>query len=244
MMQEAGRALSVVGRAVNVAIAPIRGLVWGAERVEDWLATKVAAKLELKPVGEIVAPDLTVAGPLIEALRFNGHKPELSEMYASLLAGSMQTSTQHMAHPTFVEKIRSMTTLDAKVFEFIAENDPLPTIEVAIETAGVVGTASLAPFVNNQLFGVAKSLGFPPEKLISVMQSSLENLEDLSLIKLVESKFLTSEDHLREYLSIENGTICQAFRELDAEGSRSHVFRRGYVAITQIGRNFRSITSM
>lgn len=244
MMQETGRALSVVGRAVNVAISPIRGLVWGAEKVEEWLATKVAEKLTKTPEQEIVQPDLSVAGPLIEALKFNGHKPELSEMYASLLAGAMQSSRQVLAHPSFVEKIKSMTTLDAKLFEVIALREAVPTIDISREDEGSEGRAPVASFFNPMFHSVGLSLGVSPKIILAILQSSIENLEGLGLILANSDGHLTSEGNKKAYQEIEDGPICKSFLDLAVSGSYHFVFRRSFVRTTQMGKNFRQVTSL
>jgi hypothetical protein len=244
MMQETGKALSVVGRAVNVAISPIRGLVWGAERVENWLATKVAEKLATTPEEDIVTPDLSVAGPLIEALKFNGHKPELSEMYAALLAGAMRKSSQLLAHPTFVMKIQSMTTLDARIFNIISSRYAVPTIDIAVQDEKSIGRLPIADFFNPVFQATGLSLGLSENSVLGMIQSSIENIEGLGLVQAVKNGFLTSEENTKEYQSIEEGFLCTAFREMSKTSGRNYTFQKSFVRTTQIGKNFRSVTSL
>src|SRR5438067_1583992 len=89
-MQEAGKAIQTLGKTVNVALAPLRGLIWGYEQIEKFLVTALAKKLENTPPEEVVTPKANVAGPAIEALRFTANEPTLREMYAQLLATGMQ----------------------------------------------------------------------------------------------------------------------------------------------------------
>lgn len=91
--KETGKALQTVGRAVNAALLPIRSLVWGIEKIESFVHTKVAKKLEKIPVENIQMPDPAVAGPVLESLRYTGHKESLGELYANLLASSMDSET-------------------------------------------------------------------------------------------------------------------------------------------------------
>jgi Abortive infection alpha len=244
MMKETGKALSVVGRAVNVALFPIRGVVWGAEKVEEWLSTKVEEKLAKASTEDIVTPDLAIAGPVIESLRFNGHKPELSDMYASLLAGSMLKSSQMLAHPTFVEKIRSMTTLDAKIFEVISAHEGLPTIHIERVTVGVEGSAPVVEFFSPVLFEVCISVGFEPKGVLQVIQGSIENLADLGLVLASNQGHLTSDGNKAAYKEIEDGQICQSFRDMSVHGEFEFTFRKTFVRLTQTGKNFKSITSL
>ena len=44
--KEIGKTLQTVGRTINVALAPVRLVVWGAEQLEEFFATRVAAKMQ------------------------------------------------------------------------------------------------------------------------------------------------------------------------------------------------------
>ena len=54
--KEVGKALATITKTVNVALAPVRGLVWGYEKIEDFVSTKVSEKLRNTPEKEIVTP--------------------------------------------------------------------------------------------------------------------------------------------------------------------------------------------
>ncbi len=69
LAKETGKALQTVGRTVNAALLPVRGLVWGIEQIEDFVQSKVSRKLENTPVEKICSPDPAVAGPALESLR-------------------------------------------------------------------------------------------------------------------------------------------------------------------------------
>jgi len=42
--RQTGKALETVGRAVNTALMPVKGLVWSAEQIEKWIDDRVAKK--------------------------------------------------------------------------------------------------------------------------------------------------------------------------------------------------------
>jgi Abortive infection alpha len=87
MAHEVGKALGTVGRTVNVALSPLRGLVWGWEQIEQFVKAKVEAKLNERkvPTDRIVTPDPDVAVPALEAMRYS----KLRENYAGLIATAM-----------------------------------------------------------------------------------------------------------------------------------------------------------
>lgn len=69
------------------------------------------------PEEKIVEPDLMIAGPTLEALKYTYDKDELRNMYLNLLTSSMNKDIEEKAHPSYVEIIRQLTPLDAKVFK-------------------------------------------------------------------------------------------------------------------------------
>lgn len=113
--QQTGKALGTVGEAVNAALVPLRGFVWGMKKIEVWVKTTLEEKLKNVPHDRIITPAANVAGPIVEAMRFVGEQPELREMYANLLATSMDSDTAQNAHPAFVEVIRQITPDEARI---------------------------------------------------------------------------------------------------------------------------------
>lgn len=237
MMKETGKALSVVGRAVNAALGPVRGLVWGAEKVEEWITTKVAKKLENIPPDQIITPDLSIAGPTIEALKFNGHKQELSEMFASILAGAMRKDYEHKIHPSFIEKIKLMTSLDSRIFQHIALKVAVPTIDIIQIQVGIDGHSFLHSFVNEEFIKIYLSLRLPSDSAYTSCQISIEHLSDLGLIEASRDGHLTSKLNQEEYDRQMNLPVCTEFLKRSIE-QYSIQLKRSYVRTTQLGKNF------
>src|SRR5262245_21912314 len=77
LAKQVGAALETVGRAVNVALAPLRALVWGAEQIEAYIGPALIERLRNVPEERIQTPSPIVAGPALEALRFAGPDPNL-----------------------------------------------------------------------------------------------------------------------------------------------------------------------
>lgn len=103
---ELGKSLFLVARTVNAALTPVEALVWGVERIRDFVHERVAKKLDNVPLEDIQQPKSHIAVPAIEALRYTGEEPELSELYANLLSTSMDKATAYRAHPAFVDMIK------------------------------------------------------------------------------------------------------------------------------------------
>lgn len=115
--KEVGVALQTIARTIHIALAPISAVVWGYDRIKDYLNEALTERLRNIPKERIVAPDPTVAGPAVEALRFAAHEPSLRELYANLLATSMDAKTAREAHPAFVEILRQLTPDEARILK-------------------------------------------------------------------------------------------------------------------------------
>ena len=118
--RETGQRLVVVARAVSIALAPLEAAVWGYERIRDYLAAAVAAKLATKPPEEIRSPDPIIAGPAILSMVFAAEAPHLREMYATLLAHAMHTPSAPKVHPSFVQVIQQLSPAEAQILRQIA----------------------------------------------------------------------------------------------------------------------------
>jgi hypothetical protein len=241
LMKETGKALGTVGKVVNTMLAPVRGVVWGAEQVEEWLSNKVTKKLESEPIENIQTPDLTIAWPTIEALKFSGHKDELNEMFASLLASAMTKDKSQSTHPSFVDKIRHMSTLDAVLFKDLSKRVATTTIKISRRNKDVEGMTMLFPYVRPEFIQLAKKVGMPVNKIYPSIQSSLENLDRMGLISLNKDGHLTSKENLAEYDRIIAGPAVKAFVDSSREGVFDVIAEKSYVLLTEVGKNFAEV---
>ena len=184
--QETGKALGTVGKAVNAALMPIRGLVWGMEKIEEFMKFKLSENLKDVPPENIQTPDPSVAGPAIESLRFTGHKESLADMYACLLATSMDKTTAKSAHPGFVEIIRNLSSDEAKILSHMANIKALPIVDIRKEAINRSGGSTVSQFVCS----VGHDAGCEHSDL---QDSYLKNLERLGLIDVRRDMHLTAE---------------------------------------------------
>lgn len=128
--KQIGKSLETVAKTVNIALAPIKSLVWGYEQIESFITDRVSEKLKDVPIENITTPKSEVAGPAVEALRFSGYNLNLRELYANLLANAMDKSTIHLTHPGFVEILKNISSDEAILLQAFLTNDEYPLIEV------------------------------------------------------------------------------------------------------------------
>lgn len=188
--QEVGKSLHLVARAVNAALAPIEGLVWGVEKIQDFVRERVSSKLDNVPADEVQPPKTHVAVPAIEALRYTGAESELSELYANLLATSMDRATAYRAHPGFVDMIKNMSPDEARIMKFLATSEDQPLINVkAVLKDG--GFQILRRHVS--LIGVKANCEHAPLAAIY-----LDNLVRLGLIEIPTFSRITADEPYSE----------------------------------------------
>ncbi|MBL8854811.1 MAG: DUF4393 domain-containing protein [Planctomycetaceae bacterium] len=130
--KEIGKALGTIGKAVNVALAPLSGMVWGYDRIKDFIENRLAEKLANVPTERIETPAPNVAGPAIEALRFCGQDETLREIFANLLATALDKDTAIKAHPSFVEIIKSLSPDEARILKQFIRQDYFPSIDIVV----------------------------------------------------------------------------------------------------------------
>lgn len=229
--KETGKALQTVGRAVNAALLPIKGLVWGIEQIEVFVQSRVSKKLEDVPVENICSPDPAVAGPALESLRYTGHKPALSEMYANLLASSMDKETAKTAHPGFVEIIRNMSSDEARVLAYLLENQVAPVIDVNRKLSNRGGTTAINELVS--FLGVDAKCEHP-----ELASSYLVNLERLGLIEIHREGHLTRDGIYDRLLN--DPLVTQTIEALNKLGGDKFQgdIKKYYVRLSVLGRQF------
>lgn len=231
--KEVGKALATITKTVNVALAPVRGLVWGYEKIEDFVSTKVSEKLRNTPEKEIVTPKPNVAGPALESLRYTGHEESLRELYANLLAASMDSMTSAGAHPGFVEILKQITPDEAKLLKLFSYHRPFPLLDVRRESieAGKGGNDVLVSFST-----LGEEAGC---EHVNLTPSYLDNLCRLGIIEIptfYEYMSPNVYDHLENH-----PTILVVKEQIDKiQNQRCEIQRRG-LRVTQLGRQFISI---
>lgn len=128
--QEVGKGLLVVAQTVNVALSPLKAIVWGYKQIEEYLQTELVQKLSKIPESRIVSPNLNVAGPIVEALKFTGHDETLRELFTNLLATAMDSERINQAHPAFASIIQQLTSDEAKILKQFTRSTVYPLVTI------------------------------------------------------------------------------------------------------------------
>ena len=234
--QEVGKALQTVAKTVHVVLAPVSALVWGYDQIKEFVCTKVTDRLKNVPPENIVTPKPNVAGPALEALRYTGHESTLSDLYANLLAASMDSSTAHGAHPAFVEIIKQLTPDEAKLVALFVGERNLPLINVRWEfdpnPEGITGGKTI--FTSFSHLGTEAGCEFP-----HMTPTYIDNLCRLGLAEIPTMFQYTTKG---VYDVLEADPVIKALIEAIGKNETiHHVIEHKYLRVTDLGRQFANI---
>lgn len=227
-VKEIGKGLYTLSKTIHIALAPISALVWGYEQIEKYLLSSLEDKLKNTPKENIITPDPSIAGPTIEALRFTGHKEEIREMFSTLLATAMDSTTEQNAHPSFVEVIRQLTPDEAKIITYLGNNNYQPMINLLRTVPEQQGETTICR--NFSLVGAYANCMF-----MDLVPSYLDNLQRLGIINIPEGRFLTTPN---AYNALENHPDILVLSEKIKALNTAPIFQRRYFFLTDFGKQF------
>ena len=226
--KEIGKSLEIVTKTVNIALAPIKALVWGYEKIEDYLNKRVAEKLREIPKENIVTPPPQVAGPAVEALRYSGHDENLRELYANLLATAMNKETTDKAHPGFVEIIKNLSSEEGLLLQAFAVRRTYPLVDVDGQDEGTVGTQT---YYRN----FSRLHDSVPVADLYRIPTYLDNLCRLGILEVLHGFTLTAPD---TYEPLETSSEIKPFIKRIEEHGRVVNFYRKMIQLTSFGQEF------
>lgn len=224
----------------------------------------IAQKIANIPEERIQEPQLSTVGPALEASKYYIEEDSLREMFAILIASSMDSEKQDFVHPSFVEVIKQLTSTDANFIKEMADK-PLPIGSIFLVTKEEHLYEELEEETNedrNMPFKKLKKLRVPDfEKMkardfvesyyvspnfpdFNKNQLTISSLERLGLIKVSRKKFDNESlydfihQEYNELISSDYGTNIATESDLEFE------LRKGIIETTPYGFAFlRACTS-
>jgi len=227
--KEVGKGLQLVAKAVNSALIPVEAFVWGVDQIREFVHKRVAKKLENVPPEEIQPPKPHVGVPTIDALRYTGCEPDLADLYANLLATSMDRLTAYSAHPGFVDIIKNMCPDEARIMRYLAANSKYPLLDIKVVTPS--NESFVVSHRHVSLLGIDSQCEHPP-----LASNYIDNLERLGLVHVNTDVRMTAEE---PYKRIEDfpqiAEIMTNLRKLEAKRIDLDKFR---LEVTDLGQQF------
>lgn len=198
-----------------------------AKREKDLNDFKLTLLNEVNEIPEenIKEPELSVIGPALEASKYYYEEPELRNMFAKLVAGSMDD--RKIIHPSFIEIIKQLSPYDAKMLTLFIKNTQQPICNIS---EYVSQDKKAYTNTRNNIF---ISDEFPN---IKQNQVSLTSLDRSSLIKISFTEWYSDDavyDRLKE--------LCGINKLNDEIGWEKFHLSPGIARLTPLGRDFISV---
>lgn len=176
--KELGANLQVVARLITHAMTPLHGLVWGLDKVHDWLSAALLERLASVDKESIQTPPPYIAGQILLQLPFCADQAQLRELYANLLASAMQRNLADRVHPAFVQVIQQISPDEALILSAIAKS-PHP-FEIRESTSESGMALSGSKYVSDQFSRFCEAAGLVN---LPLSDAYLDNLLRLKILE-------------------------------------------------------------
>lgn len=125
-----GALSAVVGFFNNVVLYPVKKANLTFRYKLEAFKDDLEEKIKDIPEENLQVPPTMIAGPALEALKYTYDEEELREMYENLLASAMDNRKLSSTHPSYVDAIKQMNPLDARVLDRMADFMQLRSVSV------------------------------------------------------------------------------------------------------------------
>ncbi|KOP38829.1 DUF4393 domain-containing protein [Flavobacterium sp. WLB] len=227
--QQIGKSLETVTKAVNIALAPIKGLVWGYEKIEEFISQSVTKKLQNVPEENIITPSPSIAGPTIEALRFTGEDLNLRELYSNLLANAMNNKSADSIHPGYVEIIKNLSSDEALILQTFCSQNQFPLIDLLHQIPE--SNSEVVVYKNFSYFMKLSNLKKP-----DLTPVYIDNICRLGLTEIPVGKYIISKG---VYERLENDNSLFTLKADIVQSGKGFIdFNRKLIRLTNFGQLF------
>ena len=138
------------------------------------------------PIENFQEPRLKILGPALDASRYYIEEEELRMMFAKIIASSLDNRKNNIVHSSFVEIIKQLDVLDAKLLSYFKKNHYGPQTSIPVmkvETDLHYGKVTILQLV------------YLSQEFENFQQNaiSLTNLERLGIITFKKDRFITDD---------------------------------------------------
>ena len=232
ILNPTGETLGLIPRTVRAALLPLEKWVVGREY--NLAVTKKLLELKLQNVApeQIVTPEAYIGVPALQYISYCMDSEELRDMYANLLAKSMNEVTRNGVHPSFVEIIKQLCPDEAKILRIVS--GIIPVITLRKENAKYEGIDVLRNFSDISEKAKCEHPDNIPQYLDNLERLGIIN-NALTLSSLVDKSIY---DPLKNHPSIKE---LEAFYSTELGEEQSIRIQEGYFYLSNFGRSFKKV---
>lgn len=227
--QATGEIISFIPRTIRVWFGKWEKWILNGEYAIRETEKLLEEKLKHIPGDKIVEPEPYVAVPAIQQLSYSLDSEELRELYANLLASSINADTKKNVHPSFVEIIKQLSPLDARAVEMIKHNQkPIPIITGRLNYEGSNTFLEIVRDYSTVLYSIYQD--------VNELAASLQNLKRLGLINVRYDQVVKPDT---VYDVFETDTAYQQIKESVCNIPNTNIsLNKGLVELTDFGLQF------
>ncbi|MCJ8343018.1 MAG: DUF4393 domain-containing protein [Cetobacterium sp.] len=173
---------------------------------------------------KIQDPKLSIIGPALEASKFYIEEEDIRNMFSNLIASSMDSTYNGLIQHSFVEIIKQLTPLDAKILTSF--DDASPLVDFNLESNSVFYIQNSNFYFNNKV----------EESTLNSI--SVENLEKQGLISINKTYSMNGNKVYDHYYSSKRYKHLSTLKLSKNEKLSVHL---GSINITNLGIAFRKV---
>lgn len=145
----------------------------------------ISQKVDIIPEKNLMEPHLSIIGPALESAKYYVEEKTLREMFANLVASSVNSEKISYVHPSFVEIIKQLSPLDAQNLSILSKRGRLPIAKFVMGTFPIVEHV----FLSNEECDD-----------IILQSASITNLNRLGLVK-IDYDYALEEQYYQAFLN-------------------------------------------
>lgn len=231
IIKPTAKVVGTIPDVINRLLVPVHQ--WIEEGKYNLEKTKkiLAIKLENIKQENLVSPDSYIAVPALQYISYCMDNEELRDMYANLLASSMNKVVKNGVHPSFVEIIKQLSPDEAKILREIQKGPLYPLIHLQYVRPDNKGEREeLSNFSD-----IGYKIGCEYPEWIA---QYLNNMERLGLIQISKGSFLINKE-LYEPLKTHPFIVPYLNQgRIILKGYSTYKFTERYYGISDFGKSF------
>ena len=234
VLKPTGELVGLVPRAIKAALCPIEKWIMQKEYNVAETRKLLEEKLQNTSPELIEPPEPHIAVPAVQYISYCMDNNELRDMYANLLANSMNKVVKNGVHPGFVEIIKQLSPDEAKILRYMSSHKIIPTITLRYLHNNGGGIDIIKDFSN---VGEITECEKPQD-----VAKYFDNLIRLGLIINAGALSSLTDKTRYEPLKTHKWVAPQATIEnAQAIGFNKTEFEEGFVKLSSYGESFCSI---
>lgn len=234
IVKPTGELVGLVPRAIKAALAPVEKWILQREYNVEETKKLLEEKLKNVPPEFIQPPEAHIAVPAFQYISYCMDNEELRNMYANLLANSMNEVVKNGVHPGFVEIIKQLSPDEAKMLRYLSTHMTIPTITLRYENEKGEGIDVIKNFSNVGELAQCED--------VFEINKYFDNLIRLGLLESSQALSHLIDKTLYEPLKIHR-YIRPRINEATLQKTeyKKVNFQEGYMRLTDYGKSFCNI---